>query len=322
MTTASTASHSSRIALAFAGIYLIWGTTYLAIALAIRTLPPFFSGGVRFLLAAGLMYAWLRWRTRAPLQSVDWKRAALCGVLLTGFGNGLVVWAQQGVPSGIAALLVAAIPVFVVAVEYLFFGGRLPGFRGALGIVLALSGVAIIVAHTHDLSGAARPIYVVAILLAVLSWSFGTLLQRTAVKPGQVLAFTCVQIFFGGVAQLVLATLNNEWRILSLPALSWQSLVALMYLVIFGSIVALNCYLWLLTQVAPQKVSTYALVNPVVALLLGAAVLGERITGLALLSTALVLLGIALILMPKEGIQALLQWRRLSRSRPSALRAE
>ena len=166
--------------MAFVGIYLIWGTTYLAIALSIQTLPPFSSGGLRFLIASALMFGWLRWREVKPFTGIDFKRAALCGVLLAGLGNGLVVWAQQGVPSGIAALLVAAIPIFIVVVEYLFFAGRLPHPRAALGMLVATIGVVIIVTHTRTLSGAAQPFYVAAILLAVLAWSFGTLLQRQA----------------------------------------------------------------------------------------------------------------------------------------------
>jgi drug/metabolite transporter (DMT)-like permease len=294
---------------AFAGIYLIWGTTYLAIALSIRTLPPFASGGIRFLIAAALMWGWLRWRDARPFAGIDFKRAALCGVLLTGFGNGLVVWAQQGVPSGIAALLVAAIPIFILAVECLFFAGRLPGRRAALGMAIATAGVAVIVMNTRSLSGGAQPIYVVAILLAVLSWSFGTLFQRQAgVQPSRIIAFTCVQIFFGALLQLALAILNREWLVLDVAHVSATSVFALLYLVIFGSIVALSCYSWLLTQVAPQKVATYALVNPVVALLLGAMVLGEQITAVALLAAGAVLFGIGLVLFPS--------WRPVPKVRP------
>src|SRR5690348_11298833 len=158
MPTATHSALSTKIVLAFAGIYVIWGTTYLAIALSIQTLPPFFSGGLRFLSAALLMFLWLRSKQSKPFSGIDLKRAALCGVLLTGFGNGLVVWAQQGVPSGVAALIVAAIPVFVLIIECLFFAGSWPQPRAAFGMFIAICGVAIVVLHTHDLSGAAKPI--------------------------------------------------------------------------------------------------------------------------------------------------------------------
>jgi drug/metabolite transporter (DMT)-like permease len=296
----TTASASlPKIVLAFAGLYVIWGTTYLAIALSIQSLPPFTSGALRFSIAAALMYAWLRSRGSQPLAGIDLKRAALCGVLLTGFGNGLVVWAQQGVPSGIAALIVAAIPIFVLLVEYAFFAGRLPRPRAAFGMLIATIGVVVIVTHTRTLSGAAQPIYIVAILLAVLSWSFGTLIQRQAsIKPARILAFTCAQIFFGALLQLSLAVANREWRVLDVSHVSVTSLLAVSYLVVFGSVIALSCYSWLLTQVAPQKVATYALVNPVVALILGAMILGETITTTALFAAVGVLLGIGLVLFP------------------------
>jgi drug/metabolite transporter (DMT)-like permease len=295
------------VALAFAGIYLIWGTTYLAIAVSIQTLPPFTSGAVRFLTAAALMYGWLRWQKRTPFIGIDWRRAALCGVLLTGFGNGLVVWAQQGVPSGIAALLVAAIPIFILAVECMFFGGRLPAPRAGLGMLIASVGVVIIVVQTSTLTGNAQPIYIAAILLAVLCWSFGTLFQRQAnIAADRVIAFTCAQIFFGALAQLTLALANREWQLLEPAQISTASVFALLYLVVFGSIVALSCYSWLLTQVAPQKVATYALVNPVVALLLGAAVLHESVTAGTLVAALAVLIGIGLVLFPNRRV---VPWR-------------
>lgn len=289
----------AKIVAAFAVIYIVWGTTYLAIALSIQTLPPFTSGTVRFLIAAALMYGWLKVRETRPFAGVDLKRAALCGVLLTGFGNGLVVWAQQGVPSGIAALIVAAIPIFVLLIECCFFGAALPRARVALGMLVALSGVVFIVTHTHALSGAVRPMYIVAILAAVVSWSLGTVFQRQAkVASDRVLAFTCAQIFFGGLLQLSLAVVDREWNVLNVAQVSLTSGFALLYLIVFGSIVALSCYSWLLTQIPAQKVATYALVNPVVALLLGSLVLGEKITALTILAALSVLFGIGLVLFP------------------------
>jgi drug/metabolite transporter (DMT)-like permease len=299
MKSSTAAAPVAKIVMAFVALYVIWGTTYLAIALSIQSLPPFTSGALRFFTAALVMYAWLRSKGSQPLAGIDFKKAALCGVLLTGFGNGLVVWAQQGVPSGIAALIVAAIPIFVVLVECVFFAGRWPQSRAAFGILIATISVAVIVTNTHTLSGAAKPIYIAAILLAVLSWSFGTLIQRQAgIKPARVLAFTCVQIFFGALLQLSMAMLNREWQVLDVAHVSVTSLLATLYLVVFGSVIALSCYSWLLTQVAAQKVATYALVNPVVALVLGALVLGETVSATAVVAAVGVLAGISLVLFP------------------------
>jgi drug/metabolite transporter (DMT)-like permease len=292
----ATSLRSPAVLLAFACVYLIWGTTYLGIAVAIETLPPFTSGALRFLLAAALMYAGLRLRRPRPLQDIDWRYALLCGVLLTGIGNGLVVWAQQGVPSGIAALMVASIPVFVLAINWLFFEKRAPSLAAATGIALAVIGVAVIVMHTRTLAGHAQPWHIAALLFAVFSWSIGTLLQKRLVGGQHVFAFTCAQIFFGGMFQLMLALLNAEWRVFDASQVSMASLGAVLYLVIFGSIVAFNCYAWLLARVPAQKVATYAVVNPVVALFLGAWILNEPVTPTVIGSVILVLFGVVLVL--------------------------
>ena len=281
---------------AFAGIYLIWGTTYLAIALAIQTLPPFISGAGRFLIAGALMYVWLRWRSPRPFEQVNLAQAALCGVLLSGIGNGLVIWAQQGIPSGIAALIVTSVPVGVLVLDWAFFSKRAPRSQALHGTAIAVAGVVTIVAHTRSLSGAAQPLYLVAMLAATVGWAFGTLLQKRAARPGAVLGFTCAQMLFGGLFQLTMSFVDREWPGFAWREVSATSLFALLYLVVFGSIIALNCYLWLLTRVSAQKVTTYALVNPVVALILGALVLNERITALAVAAAALVLVGVALVL--------------------------
>ncbi|HEY5019554.1 MAG TPA: EamA family transporter, partial [Steroidobacteraceae bacterium] len=136
------------ILLAFAGIYIIWGTTFLGIALAIRTIPPFFSGALRFFVAAALMYAWLRTREPRPFARLDIGGSVLCGVLLSGIGNGFVIWSQQGLPSGIAALFVGALPVMILLLDWLLFAHRAPAPRGVLGVAIGLSGVVVLTLHT------------------------------------------------------------------------------------------------------------------------------------------------------------------------------
>ena len=296
---------------AFAGIYFIWGTTYLAIALAIKTLPPFVSGAVRFSLAGLLMFAWLRARSPQPLAGVDLKLAALCGVLLSGMGNGYVVWGQQqGIPSGIAALMVAAVPVIVLVFDWAFFSKRTPTKQALAGTAIAIAGVVAIVIHTHELTGKANSLYLFAMLAATTAWSLGTLLQKRSARPETVLSFTCVQMFAGGVFQFAMSVIDNEWSGMDVAKFSPTSLLAVLYLMVFGSIVALNCYLWLLTRVAAHKVTTYALVNPVVALALGALVLDEKITAVAVIAAVMVLLGVALVLFQDfSPSQMLRAWR-------------
>jgi drug/metabolite transporter (DMT)-like permease len=290
---------------AFAGIYLIWGTTYLGIAVAIQTLPPFVSGAARFLIAALLMYGWIRLRNPQPLAGVNIPLAMFCGVLLSGIGNGFVIWAQQGIPSGIAALIVTAVPVVVLVIDWAMFSKRAPSRQALLGTAIAVAGVATIVLHTRSLAGHAHPLHLLSMIVAVVGWSFGTLLQKRAATTNTVLSFTCVQMFGGGVFQLVLSIVDGEWQRFDPAQVSMSSLIALAYLIVFGSLIGLTCYLWLLTRVPAQKVTTYALVNPVVALILGAIVLDERVTPLAAFSAALVLVGVALVLF--QGIQ----WRTL-----------
>jgi len=293
-----------QILLAFAGIYIIWGTTFLGIALAIRTIPPFFSGACRFLIASGLMYAWLRAREPHPFAALHIGGSILCGVLLTGIGNGFVVWSQQGLPSGIASLFVGLMPVSVLLLDWLFFSKRAPTPQAAVGVTLGLIGVIILTLHTSSLSGAVRPIHVVAVLTAEFCWSIGTLLQRRVVSHDRVLNYSCLQMLAGALFQLLMGFVDREWIGFTPAQVSVQSLLSLLYLVVFGSIVAVNCYSFLVAHVAPQKVTTYALVNPVIALALGALVLGERVTPAALLSTVMVLLGVGLVLFQRPRVAA------------------
>jgi len=292
----SNAASKSRITLAYGCIYLVWGTTYLGIAIAIQTLPPFTSGGVRFLIAAALMFAWLAIREPAQLRDLPWRHALTTGVLLGGAGNGFVVWSQQGLPSGTAALILASIPVIVLMLNWAFFERAAPTRRALTGTGLALAGVTAIVATRHGVGGEASPVYVVVILLAVVSWSLGTLLQRRSARPGQLFGIAAVQMLAAGLFQGSMALVTREWSGFDPSQVSIASVAAVLYLAVFGSVIALTCYVWLLTQEPAQKVATYALVNPVIAVLLGAIVLGEAITPWTLAGAVLVIAGVALVL--------------------------
>jgi drug/metabolite transporter (DMT)-like permease len=299
------------IVAAFAGIYIIWGTTYLAIAFAIQTLPPFISGAARFLIAGALMYVWLRARGSNPLRGVNLVAAAWTGVLLSGIGNGFVIWSQQGIPSGIAALIVTAVPVVVLVLDWAFFAKRAPSRSAIAGTGIAIAGVVAIVMHTRSLSGDVQPFHVFALLIAILGWSIGTLVQKRHATRDNVLSFTCAQMLFGGVFQFCMSLVDAEWSAFEWSQVSIASLIALGYLIVFGSLIGLNCYLWLLTRVAASKVTTYALVNPVVALILGAVVLNERVTPLAITAAVLVLGGVALVLF--QDWRPSFSWRRAAK---------
>jgi drug/metabolite transporter (DMT)-like permease len=286
----------AQILLAFAGIYVIWGTTFLALAITIRSIPPFISGSVRFLIAGGLMYAWVRARESRPFVGLHIGGVLLCGVLLSGIGNGFVVWSQQALPSGVAALFVGALPVTTLILDRLFFSKRTPSAQSIIGVALGLCGIVVLSMNSLSFSATVHPIHVVAVLAAGVGWSLGTLLQRRYVPSDRVLGFTCLQMLAGGVFQLLMSVLDQEWGSFQPQQIEIKSVLAVLYLVVFGSLIAVNCYSYLVAHVSAQKVTTYALVNPVIALALGAIVLHEKITSSAIVSTVLVLVGVALVL--------------------------
>ena len=203
------------------------------------------------------MYAWLRFRDPRPFADIDLPMAALCGVLLSGIGNGFVVWAQQGIPSGIAALIVTAVPVTVLVLDWAFFSKRAPTRQALFGTAIAVAGVVTIVMHTRSLSGDANLFYLLALVGAVIAWSFGTLTQKRAARPDKVLGFTCAQMLFGGLFQAVMSFVDSEWSRFDPAGVTLSSVLAIAYLIVFGSIVVLNSYLWLLTRVSASKVTTY-----------------------------------------------------------------
>lgn len=286
---------------AFAGIYLIWGTSYLASAFALRTLPPFAIGALRFMTAGILMYVWLRARDPRPFAGVNVPAAIVCGVLMSGIGNGFVMWAQQGVPSGFTALFVASLPMVVLLFDWAFFARHRPAIVATLGVLLGLAGVAVLTLNARHLSGRVHAVHIASLIIAILAWSVVTLLQRRYMPPLRIVNFTCLQVLAGAAFQLLAVVADREWIGYSLHQIAWQSIVGVCYLSIFGTLIANNCYSYLITRVSAQKVSTYAFVNPVIALGLGALVLAEPITPATLAASALVLLGVALVLF--EGVR-------------------
>jgi drug/metabolite transporter (DMT)-like permease len=284
------------ILLGFAAVYTIWGTTFLGIALTIRSIPPFLAGGIRFLAAGAILYAYLRTRERRPFSGLNIGGTILCGVLLSGAGNGFIIWAQQGVPSGIAALFVGSIPVIVLLLDWMFFSHRAPTPVAAFGLALGLGGLAVLALHTQELPGHVRPIQICAVLIAAFAWSLGTLLQRRFTGTDRIMNFTCLQMIVGGAFQLLMGFVDHEGPEFSLSHITLQSGLALLYLIVFGSLIAANCYTFIVAHVGAARVSTYALVNPLIALTLGALVLGEKITPATMLAAGLVLIGVALVL--------------------------
>lgn len=290
--------HGSAVALALGALYVIWGASYVMTSVALGSVPPFVALALRFGAAGGALYLWLRWRGRRPFAEIPLPRTVGAGLLLLVGSSGLSIWAQQSVPSGVTALVLAAVPVVVLLVDWLAFSGRVPDARSLVGATAGLCGIGMVVAHLNTLSGPVQPLRVLSLLGATLCWSFGTLVSRGSIGPRQVIAATCVQMLSASLVHVVIGLATGEWAAFHLASVSRASWLALLYMTVASSLVGVLCYLWLLTQVSPQKVTTYALVNPVVAILLGSYLLGERVTPLVLMAMVLVLAGVGLVLWP------------------------
>ncbi len=284
------------IAAALASIYLIWGSTYLAIRFAIESLPGFLMAGARFLVAGALLYAWARWRGAPRPRLVEWGWATAIGALLLLVGNGGVVWAEQRVASGLTALLVATVPLWVVVLERFSPGGRRVGAQVWLGMALGLGGLALLVGPgALPGGGAIDPGGALVLLGASLAWSYGSLLSRRAELPKSALLATAMEMLAGGALLALAGTLGGEWASFDPAAVSARSLVSLVYLSVFGSIVAFTAYIWLLGVASATLVSTYAFVNPVIAVLLGWALAGEPLDGRIVLAAAVIVAGVVAI---------------------------
>ncbi|HUF12467.1 MAG TPA: drug/metabolite exporter YedA [Longimicrobiales bacterium] len=284
-----------KLIAAFAAIYIIWGSTYLAIRFALETLPPFLMAGARFLTAGAILYGVLIARGAEHPTRRNWRDGFIVGAFLLLGGNGGVVWAEQYVVSGIAALLVATMPIWIVVFDWLRGTGPRPAPRTMAGIGMGFLGLIILVGPQTLGSGAVPLIPALALVFASISWAWGSLYSRGAVQPSSPMMATAVQMAGGGVLLLLAGLLTGELGELDLAAVSARSLLALLYLLLAGSIVGYSAYIWLLRHATPAHVSTYAYVNPVVAVFLGWLLASEPITPRLLLAAAVIVGGVAVI---------------------------
>lgn len=286
----------SLVIAAFAAVYLIWGSTYLFIRFAVQELPPFLVGAVRFLLAGTILLTWARLR-RDPLPSRrEATGAAIGGLFLLLGGNGAVVWASQRVPSGMTALIVATLPVWMVLIEWLRPGGRRP--RGAVfaGIGLGLAGLAALLdPRTLGTAEAVDPIGAAVLCLGSVAWAAGSIYMRNVPMPRSALASNGVQMLAGGIGLAVLGTVAGELARLDIGAASPRALLSVLYLMVFGSLIGFTAYTFILRVSTPARVSTYAYVNPVVAVFLGWMFAGEAVSARTLGAAAIILASVAII---------------------------
>lgn len=282
---------------AFAAIYLIWGSTYLAIRFAVESIPPFLLGGGRFLVAGGLLYGWLRWRGVPNPAAVHWRNAAVVGCLMLGVGNGGVNWAEQRVPSSLTALLIAVTPVWFALLDWARPGGARPSAQTALGIVVGFAGVAMLVG-ARDPTGSHAAIQwtgVAALMAASICWASGSLYARYTPKPASPLMAGAIQMLAGGAALMAAGWLEGETAAFDGSRVSARSAWAFVYLSLAGSLVGFTAFSWLLKVSTPARISTYAYVNPVIAVILGWAIGGERPGARALAAAAVIVVGVIVI---------------------------
>ena len=280
-----------QVAAALTAVYLIWGSTYLAIRFALEGgFPPFLLGGARFLLAGSAMYAVLRWRGDVAPTAAQWRNTALMGVLLLLLGNGMVNVAEQTVSSGMAAVAVASAPLWMAL--FALFRGERPTRLEWVGLAIGFVGV---IGLNAGSSLRATPLGTIALLVATVSWSFGSIWSRGRDLPSPFMT-AAAQMLCGGLAMLLLGVTLGE-RLPPQP--SAKALGAFVYLVILGSIIGFSAYVWLLRNVRPALAGSYAYVNPAIAVLLGALMARERFSGVELAGMGVILAGVVVITLAK-----------------------
>lgn len=287
----------TRVWIALIALYIVWGSTYLAIRFAVETIPPFLMAGVRFLVSGLILYVWRRLAGDAPPTPRQWRSAVIVGVLLLLGGNGVVSWAEQHVASGIAALVVGSIPLWIVLIDSLRPTGVKPDWKIMLGLLIGFSGIVLLVTSSSSVGRATgmSVVGVAALLLAALLWSLGSIYARDADMPESSLLGTGIEMLGGAVGLFIVGTASGEWSSLNISAVSTASLLGLVYLITFGSLIGFVSYAWLLRNAPLSLVSTYAYVNPVVAIFLGAWLASELINVRIILS-ALIIIGSVLVI--------------------------
>ena len=281
---------------AFAAIYLVWGSTYLAIRFAVETIPPFLLGGMRFILAGAALYLWLRLRGAAVPSFSHWRNAAIVGALLLGIGNGCINWAEQRITSSLTALLVAVTPLWVALFDWWRTRGVRPQWQAMFGIAVGFIGVALLVGGPNVFQGKAiDPTGVAAVAIASIAWSCGSIYAKYTPKPESALMAGAMQMLAGGGCLTALSLVRGEPASFIGSNVSALSAWAFLYLTLIGSLVGFTAFSWLLQVSTPSRIATYAYVNPVIAMLLGWALGGETLTARTLGAAAVIVLGVVII---------------------------
>jgi drug/metabolite transporter (DMT)-like permease len=288
---------TTLVLVAFAAVYVVWGSTYLAIRIGIESFPPLILAGLRHITVGLFLYPILRRKTGIRPTAANWRAAVITGALLLFVGNGGVSWAEQTVPSGVTALLVATVSLWLVIVDWLRPGGRKPVPRVVMGLLMGFVGLALLVGPAH-LGGSGRvdPRGAAVLVVGSFAWACGSLYSKHGGMPSSPMLSVAMQSFAGGAILLIAGLFAGEFRGLHLGAISLRSWLALGYLIVFGSGIGFSAYIYILQKSTAARVATYAFVNPVVALFLGWLIVGETITLRTVVAAAVILTAVILVI--------------------------
>ncbi len=296
----------SKIWVALIALYIVWGSTYLGIKVAIETIPPFFHASVRFLVSGLILVLWQRAAGHAMPTRKQWVSTAIIGTFLLLGGNGLVSWAEQFIPSGIAALIIASVPMFLVIAEAMRPRGVKPTWQAVIGLLVGFAGIFILVGPAEISGSSAKldPYGVAALLAACLMWTTGSIYSKSADLPQSSLMTTGAEMLMGSLSLLIVSLLSGELRGWNPAEVSTRSLYGLLYLITIGSIIGFGSYVWLLQNAPISLVATYAYVNPIVAVLLGFWFGNESLEPRIWLATAIIIGSVIFINQKGRKIEA------------------
>jgi len=280
----------TKIWLALLALYIVWGSTYFGIKVAIETIPPFFHAGVRFLVSGLILVIWQRSAGYEMPTRKQWISTAIIGNLLLLGGNGLVSWAEQFIPSGIAALIIASVPLFLVVAEAIRPHGVKPNWQSIVGLVIGFIGIYVLIDPTEAVAGAGLNMYGVAALLSACAlWATGSVYSKLADLPKSSLMTTGAEMLMGSIGLFIISLVTGELHGWNPAEVSMRSLAGLSYLITIGSILGFGSYIWLLQNAPISLVATYAYVNPIVAILLGVWLGNEILESRIWLATAIII---------------------------------
>lgn len=282
--------------LAFAIIYFVWGSTFLAIRVGVREVPPLIFAAMRFFTAGLVLCVWMMARGERSPSMREWKSASVLGLVIFVFDYGLLFWAEERVPSGIAAVMLATIPAFMALSEIVFLRTQRLSFRLVLALLIGIGGVAVLMAHSLNLGGAPiDKIGAAALIFASISWSVASVMTRKLTLPNSKVMSAGAQMLCGGVLLTLTAAALGEFRNFHPATVSREVWLSLLYLIVAGSIIGFTAYVWLIHHESPTKVGTYAYVNPIVAVLVGYFLGGEALSARTIVGTLFVLVSVVVI---------------------------